>query len=325
MTIASYVYLDEPEWRERLALAETLARPCRLCPRQCGIDRMHGAHGFCGASDRMVISSIFPHHGEEPFISGTGGSGTVFFSYCTLKCFYCQNYQISHEAGGGPYDPESLADALLDLQSQGCHNVNLVTASHFLPRVLETIRIAAGKGLTIPLVYNCGGYESPETLAALKGVIDIYLPDMKYAVDALAIRYSRAPDYVTMNRRAIRDMFRQTGPLKCDSDGIARRGLCIRHLVLPNAVENSLAVCRFLAETFDPADLTISLMAQYRPLYRAAEFGEINRVLHPDEYETALTAFVDAGFTVLPQEFDRLDGSFCIDFTTKDASPLTGI
>jgi putative pyruvate formate lyase activating enzyme len=288
------------------------------------VNRQSDTHGFCGAPDSLIISSIFPHHGEEPPISGTKGSGTVFFSYCTLKCCFCQNYQISHEYEGIVYSSSKLADEMISLQSQGCHNINLVTATHFLPWIVTALKEASQKGLTIPIVYNCSGYESEAVIAALNGIIDIYLPDMKYGDDESAKRYSRTSDYVACNQSAIKAMFRQTGPLKIDNDGIAYRGLCIRHLVLPNNKAGSFATLDFLRSTFDPQDTFISLMAQYRPLYKAMTYDEINRMVEPGEYESVKEAFVQAGFQGFFQEIDEIDQGFIIDFKTRKKDPLTG-
>jgi putative pyruvate formate lyase activating enzyme len=322
--IASYCYLESREWEEKITALNGLAKECALCPRNCGVNRLDNKRGFCGAPDEMVISSIFPHHGEEPPISGSNGSGTVFFSYCTLKCCFCQNYQISHEYEGRPYTNEELADAMLELQNKGCHNINLVTSTHFMHRVVSSLKIAATKGLSIPIVYNCSGYENTAVLDLLSGIIDIYLPDMKYGSNAFASKYSKAPDYVERNREAIRTMFRQTGSLKCDSDGIANRGLCIRHLVLPGAVDSSLQVLDFLQSVFDPSDISISLMSQYRPLYSAASFPEINRMITSDEYKRVKDAFVNAGFLGFYQEIEEQDKGFIIDFTKRKSEALMG-
>jgi putative pyruvate formate lyase activating enzyme len=321
---ASYTYLTDADWTARTAALERMARSCELCPRTCRVDRYAGELGFCGAPAGLVISSIFPHHGEEPPISGTGGSGTVFFTHCTLKCVFCQNFQISHEREGRPFSERELAEKLLGLQARGCHNVNLVTATHFLPWVLAALRLAAAAGLTLPVVYNCGGYERLETIDILKDVVDIWLPDMKYGDNQLARRYSKAPDYVTVNRAAVRRMFRQVGPLRMDEDGIAERGLCIRHLVLPNGQSASRHVLQFLKSTFDPADVTVSLMAQYRPLYGADGHALIGTRINPEAYTALKNEFIAAGFEGFYQEPEAMDTSFCIDFSTRKEDPLTG-
>jgi putative pyruvate formate lyase activating enzyme len=324
MALPAYLHLSENDWQSRIDQADALARSCRLCPRNCGVDRFKGEKGFCRAPGELFISSIFPHHGEEPPLSGIGGSGTVFFSYCTLRCVFCQNWQISWEGEGESYTAARLAERFIWLQSQGCHNINLVTASHFLPWVLRALHDAASKGLSIPIVYNCGGYESAATIAVLESVVDIWLPDMKYGDNGPAKAYSTAGDYVEVNREAIRAMFRQVGPLKVDRNNIAGRGLIIRHLVLPNSMSGSESIAEYLSQTYDPADITISLMAQYRPLHRAAEFQDIASPLTQSEYERIKTLFVDLGFEGFYQESDRLDSSFCIDFTKRKSERLRG-
>jgi putative pyruvate formate lyase activating enzyme len=213
---------------------------------------------------------------------------------------------------------------MIGLQEQGCHNINLVTATHFLPWVIRALQKAADSGLTLPIVYNCGGYERVETIDLLKDVVDIWLPDMKYGDNAPAERYSAAPDYVEVNQAAIRRMFRQVGPLRCDAEGIAHRGLCIRHLLLPSDQSASRAVLAFLKNTFDPQDVTISLMAQYRPFYKSERYPPISGCLTPAEYGPIKAAFVGAGFGGFYQEPERLDTSFCIDFKKRKEEPLTG-
>jgi putative pyruvate formate lyase activating enzyme len=320
----SFLYFSSRQWDERIGEADRIASACGLCPRRCRVNRLKGEKGFCKAPGELVISSIFPHHGEEPPISGKNGSGAVFFSCCTLKCLFCQNYQISHEAAGETYSPSRLAQKLLDLERSGCHNINLVTPSHFLPWILRALKEAADMGLAIPIVYNNGGYESPEALRLLKGIVDIYLPDMKYGDPGAARQYSKAGDYVEVNRAAIVEMFRQAGPLLIDKDEIAYRGICIRHLVLPHGQAHSGNIVKFLAASFDPLDLTVSLMAQYRPLYRAQEFPEISRTLTPEEYDSVKRLFERADIGGYFQEMEKLDGNFCIDFNSRKHEPLTG-
>ncbi len=320
----SYVFLTAADWEVRINEADRLAASCELCPRRCEVNRLAGERGFCGAPGELVVSSIFSHHGEEPPISGSGGSGTVFFTYCTLKCLFCQNYELSHNAEGAPMTPSALAEKMLGLEVQGCHNINLVTATHFLPWVLRALKEAARNGLSVPIVYNCGGYESTEPLSLLAGIVDLYLPDMKYGDDESASRYSTADDYVAVNRAAIREMFRQVGPLRMDDAGIAWRGLCIRHLVLPESRAGTGSIINYLKSTFDPQDLYISLMAQYRPLYRAAECPEVNRPLTLDEYEPFRRNFIDSGFNGFYQEIVAMDESFVIDFKKRKEERLRG-
>jgi putative pyruvate formate lyase activating enzyme len=321
---ASYTLLTGNEWDERIETIERIVSRCELCPRRCTVNRLKGERGFCGAPGGLVISSIFPHHGEEPPISGSGGSGTVFFTHCTLKCVFCQNYQLSHLSEGAPCSPSGLAERMLALQAMGCHNVNLVTPTHFLPWILRALREAACSGLTLPVVYNCGGYELASVMALLSGIVDIYLPDMKYGSNAQAQHYSGAPDYVEINRAAVREMFRQVGPLRLDGSGIAYRGLCIRHLVLPEGAAGTEGIFDFLKSAFDPHDLFISLMAQYRPLYRAHTFPEINRSLTPEEYEPLRQRFIAAGFGGFYQDLSSLSNKFIIDFTKRKHERLSG-
>ncbi len=321
---AGYTYLSESEWTTKIARVDALAQKCRLCPRNCGVKRFEGEKGFCGAPDTAIVSSIFAHHGEEPPITGTNGSGTVFFSHCTLKCLFCQNYQISHEGEGIGYSAEELADKMLWLQTEGCHNVNFVTPTHFLPQILRAIRIASKHGLHIPLVYNCGGYESVDTLRALHGIIDVYLPDMKYGENGPAVALSSASDYVERNRAAIREMFRQVGPLRLDENGFAYRGICIRHLVLPEKHAGSSAILDFLTKTYDPEDITMSIMAQYRPVYRSHEAPAVNRSIFDAEYIPIMKAFKNAGFAGYYQNPPELDKSFLINFKKRKHEPLKG-
>lgn len=321
---ARYTLLTDQEWDEKIAALERCASSCELCPRQCRVDRLKNERGFCGAPGGLVVSSIFPHHGEEPPISGSGGSGTVFFTYCTLQCIFCQNYQLSHLAEGRTYTVPELAEKMIGLQTAGCHNVNLVTATHFLPWILKALHEASRHGLEIPVVYNCGGYERVPILRLVEGVVDIYLPDMKYGSDEAAKKYSDAADYVQTNRAAVREMFRQAGPLRTGEDGIAYRGLCVRHLVLPEEQAGTRAVLAYLAATYDPADIFMSLMAQYRPLYKASSFPEINRSLSHEEYEPLKKAFIEAGFGGFYQEIERLDEKFIINFDHRKSERLTG-
>jgi putative pyruvate formate lyase activating enzyme len=320
-----YTYLLQKNWADKIAEADNIAASCTLCPRKCRVNRLKSKRGFCGAPGLMIISSIFPHHGEEPPISGINGSGTVFFSCCTLKCSFCQNYQISHLAEGKPYTPTELAAALLDLQNKGCHNINLVTATHFLPWILRALKEAAGLGLTLPIVYNNGGYELPETVKLLSGIVDVYLPDMKYGTNTEAAQFSQANDYVEVNQRAIIEMFRQVGPLRSDNSGIAYKGMCIRHLVLPGGLAHSEKILEFLNAHFDPDDISLSLMAQFRPLYKAAECDALSRPLCDADYTPVKRMFSEAGYNGFVQELEQLDTTFCIDFTSRKNETLTGL
>lgn len=240
------------------------------------------------------VASVGPHFGEEPPLTGRRGSATVFFSHCNLHCLFCQNHQISHEGLGEEFSAERLAAAFLKSQEMACHNVNLVTPTPWVPQILEALALACRQGLTLPLVYNSGGYDSIETLKLLDGVIDIYLPDMKYGNDSAAARLSDVPDYVRVNRAAVREMFRQVGLLKVDRDGIALSGLIVRHLVLPHGLAGSREVFRFLADELSEY-IAVSLMAQYHPRHRACTVPELNRPISPEEYEQACRWFQESG------------------------------
>lgn len=260
---------------------------CDLCPRRCGVDRKKGVFGFCKAGAEIAIASKNIHNGEEPPISGRNGSGTIFFTYCNLNCVFCQNYPISQLMQGKEISQNELAKIMLSLQERKAHNINLVSPTHFTAQIAQAIIKARDEGLIIPIVYNCGGYESISALKLLAGLIDIYMPDCKYADDKLAIKYSNAPSYVEANRAAIFEMLEQVGHLEIDENGLAKKGLLIRHLVLPGEVENSKKVLDFIAHDIS-CDTYISLMSQYHKAYRAAEFENLNRKLKYNEYEQVL-------------------------------------
>jgi putative pyruvate formate lyase activating enzyme len=272
---------------------------CALCPHQCRADRVHRTVGaVCRAGRRAVVSSFFAHHGEERCLSGAAGSGTIFFGLCNLHCVYCQNWDLSWHGDGDEVSGEELAGMMLELQRQGCNNVNLVSPSHFVPQILEAVAIAAERGLRLPLVYNTASYDGEEALALLDGVVDVYLADLKYGDSEDARRYSRAPGYFEAAKAAIREMHRQVGDLVVSSDGLARRGLVVRHLVLPDGRAATPAAMAFLAREVSPATY-LNLMAQYRPCYRAAEHPEIARAPSAAELRAALEAVRAAGLTRL--------------------------
>jgi putative pyruvate formate lyase activating enzyme len=279
--------LSQNKLQERIEAAYQLLEHCRVCPRECGVNRLKNDKiGFCRSGLNPVISSVSPHHGEEPPLSGTRGSGTVFFTNCNLKCVYCQNYPISQMGNGSERSPGELACQMIWLQEQGCHNLNLVTPTHFMPQILKALGIARDRGFHLPIVYNTSGYESVEALRLLDGIVDIYLPDMRYSDDRKAMRYSIAPHYHSINQAAIREMYRQVGNLAVDEKGIATRGLIVRHLVLPGGKSGTDGVMKFLAGEIS-RDVYISLMSQYFPAYRANEFKELSQRTSPDEYEEA--------------------------------------
>jgi len=255
-------------------LAEKMS-PCTLCPRNCKVRRAEGETGFCGIADMPRVSSVGPHFGEEPVLVGPSGSGTIFFAGCNLGCVFCQNFDISHLRYGREMTIEQLAEAMLHLQNRGCSNINFVTPTHLAAPIAAAIELARNKGLSLPTVYNTGGYDLVATLELLAGFIDIYMPDMKYADSKAAQLLSDALDYPQINRAAIKEMHHQVGDLKVES-GLARRGLLIRHLVLPNRLAGSFEIIDFLADQISPAT-AINVMAQYRPCYKADRYPQINR------------------------------------------------
>ena len=274
---------------------------CDLCARYCRVDRLRTTQGaVCRTGERAVVYSYGPHHGEEDVLRGGRGSGTIFFSGCNLRCVFCQNWDISQKGEGRAVEPAELAAMMLDLQAQGCHNLNLVTPSHVVAQILEATLIAARQGLKLPLVYNTGGYDSPEALALLDGVVDIYMPDMKYGDSATAHRYSHVRDYWDINRAAVKEMHRQVGILRLDGNGLACRGLLVRHLVLPSGLAGTEQVLEFIAREIS-RQTYINLMDQYHPCYRAAEYAELSRPLTADEYREALDIAQRLGLTRLDQ------------------------
>ncbi|MBI2853625.1 MAG: radical SAM protein [Chloroflexi bacterium] len=284
---AGYLTLYRTGELERRANSlEARLKSCDICPRQCHVDRLSGEIGFCRCSREALVASACAHLGEEPALSGTKGSGTIFFGGCTLKCVYCQNYQISQ----GRLEPEweidyrGLAERMIYLQDGlGCHNINLVSPSHFAPQILMALVCAVPMGLQVPLVYNTNGYDSLATLRALDGIVDVYLPDIRYASDTWARKFSQGADYVPVARGAISEMYRQVGNLVTDDDGTARRGLIVRLLVLPNDVGGCEDSLRWLAEDVS-RDVTVSVMSQYFPCHRAARVPLLSRKIYGAEY-----------------------------------------
>jgi putative pyruvate formate lyase activating enzyme len=279
--------------RAREAMASLAA--CELCPHACKVDRLSGKHGVCRMAGDAVIASWNVHPWEEPPISGTRGSGTIFFSGCTGRCRFCQNYSISQMGYGNRVSIERFAGMMLELQRRGAHNINFVTPTHFAAHILAAVEVAAGWGLRIPLVYNTSGYERVDTLRLLDGVIDIYLPDIKYASDEIAKRLSGFPRYVEHDRLAVKEMLRQVGPqLLCDEEGVARRGMIIRHLVLPDGLADTPGVMRWIGGELS-RDVSVSVMDQYFPTYRTVDDPVLGRKITEEEYEAALEAFEAAG------------------------------
>lgn len=257
---------------------------CQLCPYKCKVNRLEGKKGKCKASDKAKISLVSLHNFEELCISGTKGSGTIFFSNCNFNCVFCQNYKISQEGMGEEVSIELLANSMLNLQDKGAHNINLVTPVMYVYHIIEAIKIAKNNGLNIPIIYNSNGYENIETLKLLKGYIDVYLPDFKYSDNKLGKKYSNVDNYFEVTTEAIKEMYSQVGAPKLNADGIIEKGLIIRHLVLPNAMENTKNVLKWIKDNIDNS-VYISIMAQYFPTYKSKEIGEINRKINIKEYE----------------------------------------
>lgn len=270
---------------------------CTLCPRMCGADRRTGT-GFCGCSDKLKAARAALHQWEEPCISGENGSGTVFFSGCTLKCVFCQNHSLSHENFGKEISVRRLSEIFLELQEKGAHNINLVTATQFLPSILPALDMVKGN-LKIPVVYNCGGYERTETLKELEGYIDIYLPDLKYYDHRLSEKYSGAADYFEKASKALEEMVRQTGGLAWNrqNSSLLSKGVIIRHMVLPGAKDDSIRLMQWIHDTLPKDSFLISIMSQYTPFYHSAEFPEINRRITTYEYEKVINAALKLGLT----------------------------
>ena len=271
---------------------------CEFCPHGCRVNRIKGEQGFCKTTNEAIVADYGPHFGEETPLVGRRGSGTVFFSWCNLKCLYCQNYEISHLGAGQAVTTETLASCLLSLQNDGCHNINFVTPSHVVPFILKALVLAAKAGLSIPLVYNTGGYDSIDTLRLLDGVVDIYMPDFKYWDKDTGKRLSNVSDYPHVARQAIKEMHRQVGDLIIGSDGVATKGLLIRHLVLPGGLSGTVSVLKFIAEKISP-DTYVNIMDQYRPCGMASDHPPLDRRITPEEYAGALEAARDVGITRL--------------------------
>ncbi|MDI6606429.1 MAG: radical SAM protein [Candidatus Omnitrophota bacterium] len=259
---------------------------CSICPRKCGVNRLKDEKGFCKTGLKPRVYSFMAHYGEEPPISGKRGSGTIFFSNCNMNCAYCQNYEFSQQGRGREVDFEELSSMMLRLEEAGCHNINLVTPTHIMPQILKSLQLAISAGLKIPIVYNTGGYELPQVIKILDGIVDIYLADMRYAQEEPAVKYSSAPDYPGYNRESLKEMHRQVGVVETDSNGIIKKGLVIRHLVLPHKICGTEETMKFIKEELSP-DTYISLMSQYLPYYKASAFSDISRRITKQEYREA--------------------------------------
>lgn len=275
------------ELKKRIRLLSDILKDCKLCPRQCGVNRLKGELGFCRAAEKLMISSAFPHFGEEPPLVGNKGSGTIFLTHCNLKCVFCQNYDISHQGHGENISEAQLAEYMHSLQARGCHNINFVTPTHYLPQIISALPPAIDLGLHLPLVYNCGGYESLEAIKLLDGIIDIYMPDVKFADKKVAEQYAQAPDYPEVVKKVLKEMYRQVGDLQINTEGIAEKGLLIRHLVMPNSLAGTRKLMHFIATEISPHSY-VNVMSQYRPEYKASTYPELSRVITHQEYSEAI-------------------------------------
>jgi putative pyruvate formate lyase activating enzyme len=291
----AYIALYEKgELQRRVEALGKILTHCRLCPRACQVNRLNGEKGYCRAGAEVMISSAFPHFGEEPPLVGSHGSGTIFLTHCNLKCLFCQNYDISHRGEGQRLSSAELARQMIALQQRGCHNINFVTPTHYVPQIVAALAEAIELGLQIPLVYNCGGYESLEVIKLLNGIVDIYMPDTKFSREWEAASYCNAPDYPRVLQEVLLEMHRQVGDLMLDEQGIASRGLLIRHLVMPHGAAGTRETVAFIARRLSP-DSYVNIMNQYRPLYRAGEYPEIDRRITSREYREAIEMAREAG------------------------------
>ena len=292
----SYLRLHENgELDERIEQLDKILESCELCPRRCGVNRLKGEKGVCRSGKDLVVSNFGPHFGEEEPLVGVGGSGTIFLTNCSLHCVYCQNYEISHLGYGELRSESQVADYMIALQRMGCHNINFVTPTHFAPQLVRAVRNGIQKGLRLPLIWNCGGYENAGTVELLDGIVDIYMPDIKYSSSEPAEKYSDAGDYFPIVKEVVKEMHRQVGDLRLDERGIAERGLLIRHLVLPNDLAGSGEVLRFIAEI--STDSYVNVMAQYRPAGRAHKYEELKRPSSRKEFEKVMELAYSFGLT----------------------------
>ena len=288
------------KFADRIEQAYAILEDCQLCPRRCGVNRLSGERGFCRSPQNVMVYTYNAHYGEELPLVGFGGSGTIFFSNCNLRCVFCQNWPIAHEGWGNQISDEELADMMLSLQQRGCHNINLVTPTHVMPHILNATRIAMGKGLRLPLCYNTSGYDCLKSIQLLEGIVDIYLPDLKFMDGAEAARYNlaQADDYPQIAQDAIVEMHRQVGDLVTDQHGIALRGLMIRHLVMPNRVAGTKEFVRWVADNLS-TDTYVNIMSQYRVEFEAFNYKQIARAITSEEYVEAMEWAQNAGLTNL--------------------------
>ncbi|MCX7704909.1 MAG: radical SAM protein [bacterium] len=286
-----YKELSRQKFNEKIEILEKMLESCILCPRKCKVNRKKGEKGFCRANANLYISSYGAHFGEEEILVGSGGSGTIFLTWCNLRCAYCQNYDISLEGNGEKVSIEQCAEIMLYLQRRGCHNINLVTPTHYTPHLIKSIKIASERGLNVPIVWNCGGYENVEVIKILEGIIDIYMPDIKYSNPETALKLSCARDYFERCKESVREMFRQVDNIQIEN-GIAKKGLLIRHLVLPEDLAGSEQIFLFIKNEISP-DVWVNIMAQYRPFGNLPD--KINRRISIIEYRNAINAAKSIG------------------------------
>ncbi|MDX1775722.1 MAG: radical SAM protein [Desulfobulbales bacterium] len=302
MNQAGYLVLHEQgKLADRIAEIRDLLSPCRVCPRQCSVDRLADEKGICRTGRKAVVSSYAPHFGEESPLVGSGGSGTIFLTHCSLLCAFCQNYEISHLGQGVATDEGQLASMMISLQRQGCHNINFVTPSHVVPQIAAALPKAIEKGLTVPLVYNSSGYDSVETLELLEGIFDIYMPDFKFWTEESGKLYAKAADYAEVARQAILEMHRQVGDLVMDAEGVAVKGLLVRHLVMPEGLAETREIMKFLSREVSP-ETYVNVMDQYRPCGKAHQYPAIARRLTNEEYTAALKLAEEAGLRRLDEK-----------------------
>ena len=297
--------LQKGTFQEKVDKAYKVMESCILCPRNCRVNRLKGEKGYCGADDKMIVSSHGPHYGEESPLVGRGGSGTIFLANCNLKCIFCQNYDISHMDRGVEKTPKELSGIILGLEKEGCHNINFVTPTHYLPQIIEAIKIAAEKGLNLPIVWNCGGYERADMIKLLEGIVDIYMPDFKFWEEEVSKELVNAKDYGQMACEALKEMHRQVGDLDIDKEGLARRGILLRHLVMPDNMAGTEKVMNFIANEISK-DTYVNVMNQYRPCFNADKVEKINRRPTEKEFKNALKTAKKEGVTRLDKREDRL-------------------
>jgi len=294
----SYLNLTQQEWNFKIEYLKKNMESCELCPRKCKVNRLAGEQGYCKTLDKPFISSAFPHFGEEKELVGINGSGTIFFSNCNLRCVFCQNWEISQNQEGSTISYEELSNIMLTLQKRGCHNINLVTPTHQIYAIVVALNIAVKQGLSIPIVYNCSGYESLETLKILEGIIDIYMPDFKYGDDDTGSKYSDCYNYFHITKEAIKEMYRQVKNLIIDEHGIMKKGLLVRHLILPNNIANSEKILNFLAKEVS-TNILLNIMDQYYPAFKSYLHEELNRRITTEEYMKVINLAKSLGFNYL--------------------------